>query len=80
MHPSPEKQREMLRLMQTIRRFEERATKDYIAGDIYGVVHSYVGGRPSRLAFAPPWRKAIKSSAPIAAMVIVLQKALTSTE
>ena len=43
MHPSPEKQREMLRLMQTIRRFEERATKDYIAGDIYGVVHSYVG-------------------------------------
>ena len=43
MHPSPEKHREMLRLMQTIRRFEERATKDYIAGDIYGVVHSYVG-------------------------------------
>ena len=43
MHPSPEKQREMLRLMQTIRRFEERATKDYIAGDIYGVVHSYIG-------------------------------------
>lgn len=43
MHPSPELQREMLRQMQTIRRFEERATKDYIAGDIYGVVHSYIG-------------------------------------
>ncbi len=40
---SPEKQREMLRLMQTIRRFEERASDDYHAGDIYGVVHSYIG-------------------------------------
>jgi len=43
MQPSPEQQREMLRLMQTIRRFEERATQDYLAGDIYGVVHSYIG-------------------------------------
>ncbi len=43
MQPTPEKQREMLRQMQTIRRFEERATRDYIAGDIYGVVHSYIG-------------------------------------
>ncbi len=47
MHPSPEKQREMLRLMQTIRRFEERAADDYHAGDIYGVVHSYIGEEAS---------------------------------
>jgi TPP-dependent pyruvate/acetoin dehydrogenase alpha subunit len=43
MHPSPEKQREMLRLMQTIRRFEERASDDFHAGHIYGVVHCYIG-------------------------------------
>jgi TPP-dependent pyruvate/acetoin dehydrogenase alpha subunit len=43
MPPSIEKQREMLRLMQTIRRFEERASDDYRAGDIYGVVHCYIG-------------------------------------
>jgi pyruvate dehydrogenase E1 component alpha subunit len=40
---SPETQREMLRTMQTIRRFEERASADYHAGNIYGVVHCYVG-------------------------------------
>ena len=40
---SPEKQREMLRQMQTIRRFEERASDDFRAGDIYGVVHCYIG-------------------------------------
>ena len=40
MRPNPEMQREMLRQMQTIRRFEERATKGYIEGDIYGVEHS----------------------------------------
>ena len=39
----PEKQREMLRQMQTIRRFEERASSDYVAGDIYGTVHCYIG-------------------------------------
>ena len=33
----------MLRLMQTIRRFEERASTDYVAGDIYGTVHCYIG-------------------------------------
>jgi TPP-dependent pyruvate/acetoin dehydrogenase alpha subunit len=33
----------MLRLMQTIRRFEERASDDFVAGDIYGVVHCYIG-------------------------------------
>ena len=38
-----EKQLEMLRLMQTIRLFEERASDDYMAGAIYGVVHCYIG-------------------------------------
>jgi pyruvate dehydrogenase E1 component alpha subunit len=40
---SPDKQREMLRQMLTIRRFEERASDDYRAGKIYGVVHCYIG-------------------------------------
>ena len=40
---SPPLQREMLRSMQTIRRFEERASADFHAGDIYGVVHCYIG-------------------------------------
>jgi pyruvate dehydrogenase E1 component alpha subunit len=39
----PEKQRAMLRQMLTIRRFEERASDDYRAGKIYGVVHCYIG-------------------------------------
>ena len=43
MNLSPDKQREMLRQMQTIRRFEERASADYHAGKIYGVVHCYIG-------------------------------------
>jgi pyruvate dehydrogenase E1 component alpha subunit len=43
MHPAPEQQREMLRQMQTIRRFEERASADFRSGAIYGVVHSYIG-------------------------------------
>ena len=43
MQPSPEKQREMLRQMLTIRRFEDRASRDFHGGDIYGVVHSYEG-------------------------------------
>ena len=38
-----EKQLEMLRTMQTIRRFEERASEDFQAGLIYGVVHCYIG-------------------------------------
>ena len=38
-----EKQLDMLRSMQTIRRFEERASDDYQAGAIYGVVHCYIG-------------------------------------
>jgi TPP-dependent pyruvate/acetoin dehydrogenase alpha subunit len=40
---TPEKQVEMLRTMQTIRRFEERASDDFQAGAIYGVVHCYIG-------------------------------------
>ncbi len=40
---SPDTQRAMLRRMLTIRRFEERASADYNAGKIYGVVHSYIG-------------------------------------
>jgi acetoin:2,6-dichlorophenolindophenol oxidoreductase subunit alpha len=40
---SPDKQRAMLRQMQIIRRFEERASADYHAGKIYGVVHCYIG-------------------------------------
>lgn len=40
---APDAQREILRLMQTIRRFEERASDDYHAGKIYGVVHCYIG-------------------------------------
>ncbi len=43
MEITPEKQREMLRTMQTIRRFEERASTDYVGGDIYGTVHCYIG-------------------------------------
>jgi TPP-dependent pyruvate/acetoin dehydrogenase alpha subunit len=43
MNLSPDTQREMLRQMLTIRRFEERASADYLAGRIYGVVHCYIG-------------------------------------
>ena len=39
----PDRQRQMLHQMLTIRRFEERASADYIAGKIYGVVHCYIG-------------------------------------
>jgi Dehydrogenase E1 component len=39
----PDTQREMLRRMLTVRRFEERASADYLAGKIYGVVHCYIG-------------------------------------
>ena len=40
---SPERQRALLRQMQTIRRFEERASDDFHAGEIHGVVHCYIG-------------------------------------
>ena len=41
--PSPAQLRKMLRTMQTIRRFEERASKGFLDGDVYGVVHCYIG-------------------------------------
>jgi TPP-dependent pyruvate/acetoin dehydrogenase alpha subunit len=43
MNLSPDKQRQMLRQMLVIRSFEERASADYHAGKIYGVVHCYIG-------------------------------------
>ncbi|MEM9359640.1 MAG: thiamine pyrophosphate-dependent dehydrogenase E1 component subunit alpha [Pseudomonadota bacterium] len=43
MPPSPQLQRTMLRQMKTIRAFEERASDGFLAGDIYGVVHCYIG-------------------------------------
>jgi TPP-dependent pyruvate/acetoin dehydrogenase alpha subunit len=43
MNLSPDAQRTMLRQMLTIRHFEERASADYHAGKIYGVVHCYIG-------------------------------------
>src|SRR6202790_1831597 len=39
----PEEQREMLRRILASRPFEERASADYLAGKIYGVVHCYIG-------------------------------------
>ena len=43
MRISPAAQRHMLRTMQLIRRFEERASRDYLDDKIYGVVHCYIG-------------------------------------
>ena len=43
MIPNVDGRLEMLRLMQTIRRFEERTADDFRAGDIYGIVHCYIG-------------------------------------
>jgi TPP-dependent pyruvate/acetoin dehydrogenase alpha subunit len=43
MNLTPDTQREMLRQMLTIRWFGERASADYVAGRIYGVVHCYIG-------------------------------------
>jgi len=40
---TPEQERAMLRTMLTIRRFEERASSAFHAGDIHGVVHCYIG-------------------------------------
>ncbi len=40
---TPDRQRQMLRQMLTIRRFEERASEGFRAGEIYGVVHAYSG-------------------------------------
>jgi pyruvate dehydrogenase E1 component alpha subunit len=43
MSVTPQQQLTMLRTMQTIRRFEERASDEFQAGHIYGVVHCYIG-------------------------------------
>jgi pyruvate dehydrogenase E1 component alpha subunit len=43
MNLTPQQQLTMLRTMQTIRRFEERASDEFQAGHIYGVVHCYIG-------------------------------------
>src|SRR5437667_4934445 len=43
MNLSPDKQRHMLRERVAIRCVEERASADYHAGKIYGVVHCYIG-------------------------------------
>lgn len=40
---SPDQKRRMLRQMLTIRRFEEQASEGFQTGDIYGVVHAYIG-------------------------------------
>ncbi len=40
MNLTAQQQLAMLRSMQTIRRFEERASDDFQAGHIYGIVHS----------------------------------------
>jgi len=40
---TPERQRQMLRQMLTIRRFDECASDKFRSGDIYGVVHAYIG-------------------------------------
>jgi TPP-dependent pyruvate/acetoin dehydrogenase alpha subunit len=40
---TPEHQRAMLRQMLMIRRFDEQASDGFRAGDIYGVVHAYIG-------------------------------------
>src|SRR5260370_10648027 len=52
----PDTQREMLRRMLTIRRFEDRASADYLAGKIYAVVHCSIGAEAGAGAacLAPP--------------------------
>ena len=68
---SPDKQREMLRQMLTIRHFEERASADYLAGKIYGVVHCYIGEEAVASAYAPPSNAKIPSSPHIAGTATV---------
>jgi hypothetical protein len=51
----PDTQREMLRRMLTIRHFEERASANYLAGKIYGVVHCYIGEEAVAVSVCPGW-------------------------
>ena len=79
MHPRPEMQREMLRQMQTIRRFEERATQDYLAGDIYGSSIPISARRRWLSAFVPRLRTETRLSARTGVTVTASPKVLTST-
>ena len=63
----PDKQREMLRQMLTIRRFEERASDDYRAGKIYGFVHVSIGEEATAIGVCAALRRPIASPRPIAA-------------
>ncbi|MEK9672982.1 MAG: thiamine pyrophosphate-dependent dehydrogenase E1 component subunit alpha [Rhodospirillaceae bacterium] len=56
----PDDLRAMLRTMQTIRRFEERASDDFRAGDVYGVVHSYIGEEAVAVGVCQALRKSDK--------------------
>ena len=74
----PDKQREMLRQMLTIRRFEERASADYHAGKIYGVVHCYIGEEAVAVGVPVPRSiAAIASSRRIVATAIALRRVPT---
>jgi hypothetical protein len=53
--------------MLTIGRFGERASADYLAGKIYGVVHCYIGEEVKASASAAPSTVATESSWHIAA-------------
>ena len=76
----PDEQREMLRRMLTIRRFEERASADYLAGKIYGVVHCYIGEEAVAVGVCSRARhRATGSSRRIAATAIASPRAPTST-
>ena len=76
----PEEQREMLRRMLTIRRFEERASADYLAGKIYGVVHCYIGEEAVAVGVCSALeRRATGSSRRIAATAIASPRAPIST-
>ena len=80
MNLSPDKQREMLRQMLTIRRFEERASADYHAGKIYGVVHCYIGEEAVAVGVCCGARgTATRSSRRIAATATASPRAPTST-
>ena len=65
--------------MLTIRRFEERASDDYRAGKIYGVVHCYIGEEAVAVGVCSALIAATGSSRRIAAMAIASRKAPTST-
>ena len=75
---SPEIQREMLRQMVTIRRFEERASVEYDEGRIFGGLHCYNGEEAVAVGVCSALTVRIRSSRPIAVTVIASRKARTS--